>query len=231
MAIAQRGSVVTITAGNGVSILNTAFPTGTVDGDLVFVSLYLESSLAIGTPAMEAAGGTWTKLENTSNTTPTPDFEHYVFWKIAASEAANFDVTWDGDSIWRDIAVIAFSGVDTTTPLDGITPTKATGTGTAVSTAGVSAGTAGSWRVMFEVDFDGRARSSYSPAELHDSENMSIGGAVDTNGDTTTNGVCTLGSGGSSWSAIMCRIRPAGGGGGGSNIKAISHSYRRRRVA
>jgi hypothetical protein len=110
-------------------------PSGTAAGDLMVLSIAARSSNATITPP---AG--WTLLlSNTETTTPTttPTSKLSTYYKIAgASEPASYN--WSSGTSESVASLVSFSGVDATTPFDGVTPlgtpnTSATTTQTAPS--------------------------------------------------------------------------------------------------
>ena len=114
MAIALRG---TQTALNTTSISKV---TGVVDDDLMIVSVIVYDNTVTITPP---AGWTLAGSATISGGTAT---KHAVYYKKAASEGSSYSFTNSGGA-YTDLLSIAYSGVDTTTPMDA---TATTNTGT-----------------------------------------------------------------------------------------------------
>jgi hypothetical protein len=112
-------------------------PAGTVAGDLMVLSIAARSDTAVITPP---AG--WTLLLTTTNATNTRS-KLSTYYKIAgASEPTSY--AWSSGAIEAVASLVSFSGVDATTPFDGVAPlglanTAATTTQTAPSITPASA--------------------------------------------------------------------------------------------
>lgn len=90
-------------------------PTGTVDNDLLIMWTATDTAHVPTTPAG------WTLIATLDQSTDTTVSAYY---KIAASEGASYTFTnLFSTTEVGTIAIMAYSGVDTTTPLDGVTPT------------------------------------------------------------------------------------------------------------
>lgn len=112
-------------------------PTGTVSGDLMVLAIAARSSTATITPPVG-----WTLLLNTTNGTKTTS-KLSTYYKIAgASEPASY--IWGTGTIESVASLVSFSGVDNTSPFDGVAAvgfanTSATTTQTAPSITPLSA--------------------------------------------------------------------------------------------
>lgn len=215
------GSSTSFTEGNGTSISGVSKPASTAINDCLVAQCYVETAGASGALTIASTGDTWTLVHAITNTTPTPDFELYVWICIVANASSTIGVTWDGDAIWRDFAVHRFTGVDTTTPQD-VTATENQGASTNETGTGLASGSANRWLVLCTANFDGVARSAWtSPlTERNDSGNVAMAAGVDAAGTDTANKSNTISS--SSWAAIMLALREAGGGGGPTPFMALA---------
>jgi hypothetical protein len=96
-------------------------PVGTVEGDLMVLSIAARSSAATITPP---AG--WTLLLSNTQTNQTnyqnsTSSKLSTYYKVAgASEPASY--TWSSGTTESVASLVSFSGVDTTTPFDNVTP-------------------------------------------------------------------------------------------------------------
>lgn len=90
-------------------------PTGTADGDWLCAFTATDTVHTITTPAG------WTFIATLDQSTDT---SLSAFYKIASGEGASYTFTnLFGTTEVGTICVMAYSGVDGTTPLDGVTPT------------------------------------------------------------------------------------------------------------
>lgn len=158
MAVAYRSGTASA-ASTTTSRTGVTAPSGLADGDILIGFMYAERNLGLTGP-VGISGGGWTAIHDTLNTGPSPDINAFSFWKLAASEGASYDFTWGGDSVWNQAAVIAISGADGTTPLDG-TPTENTGSSAAPTGLSITTAAAGSLLVWMSFNFDGRSTSTY----------------------------------------------------------------------
>src|SRR5436190_5828697 len=87
--------------------LTISKPTGTADNDILIAFIAKDDTAAVTKPTG------WTLLtEGTANT-----YYMGIWWKLAASEGASWQ--WTFSSVWRDGAVLAYSGgVTSGSPID-----------------------------------------------------------------------------------------------------------------
>ena len=112
--IAQRGTATTATATNASVTINR--PTGVVQGDIMFANI---ANFINATQASASCTG-WIVIAGTD----TDRGRATLLYKIAgASEPANYTFTVTTASTAATGAIIAFSGVNTTTPFDVTSPT------------------------------------------------------------------------------------------------------------
>lgn len=106
-SIALRASA---TGTTGSTLLTVAKPTGTVDGDVMLAQIAGRGS---GTMTCTPPAG-WVEVLNQTRSTGGRLF---VYRKVASAEAASYDFTLSGASSHAG-AILSFSGVNTTTPVD-----------------------------------------------------------------------------------------------------------------
>lgn len=217
------------TAGNGASTDRLiGVPAGVVNGDHLWLQLYIESGAAA--PLVFGGLPGWTVDARGVNIGTTPDFESVVFRKIASAEPASYTITWDGVSYWNTASMEAWSGGDGSTQQDA-TPTynedeagSATLTGTSVTTATNDA----------EVILSGYhfldTTTATPPAGM--TERVEFGTNYVAAGPQATAGAsgnksATL-SASDQWGAILSASKPAPAG--GLSIPVATATYRRRRV-
>lgn len=122
MAIAINGSPTTASGSGGTCTLTV--PAATDDGDLLVVVIDQRGLNAITLP-----GGWDTRALNTSNINTL-----LTCTRIASSEPASYDWTWSGTPLFEGV-MIAYSGVNTTTPMDVAGATNADGVGSTTAVA------------------------------------------------------------------------------------------------
>jgi hypothetical protein len=130
--IAQRGTATTAAVTNNASLTITK-PTGVVAGDIMIASFAEINSLTAPT-----APAGWTSIDGRSLAGTTNRYAS-IFYKVAGgSEGANYTFTVPiGSTITVIGAIVAFSGVDGTTPFDvtnGVISVQASQTGVAATT-------------------------------------------------------------------------------------------------
>ncbi len=228
MALAFRAAS-TAASGAAVSSLLVTKPTGVVNDDVMvaFVTIGADQTVT-------SAPAGWTLLGSNNTGGSTGDCRHYVYWKKAASEGANY--TW-GFSAGVDcaIAIVAYTGADLTTPIDvsasslnsastltltapGITPTV---TNTVVLYAfGCNSGVTGNLTFTPQASLTPRAE-----ADPAGSTTNRAAVAVFSEGKSTTNAegtkTCTIDdtAKGVAWSVVLA---PATVGGGGAPPTTIT---------
>jgi len=123
MAISLVGTLTTGSAINGGDI-TLSLPSGLAQDDVVYVGLALGVASTGGT-----SSGGWTQVGSNVDT-GNANLRTQLFRKVmGASPDTSIVLTGSGLAADSSSAIaIAFRGVDTTTPEDGVTPTTATGT-------------------------------------------------------------------------------------------------------
>lgn len=116
MAIAVRAVAVANTGaaqGTGSPGLAISVPTGTRDGDVMYMGVMAASS----TGTFDTLAG-WTVVEAQFASTGQASAKMAVYRKVAASEPASYTFTWQTGASTGRVAIImvSLSGVDTTTP-------------------------------------------------------------------------------------------------------------------
>jgi hypothetical protein len=142
-AIAQRGTATTATVTNNAS-LTIAKPTGVVSGDVIIANLVQVNSL---TPPTAPTG--WTLIDHRSLAGTTNRYAS-IFYKVAgASEGTSYTFTVPtGSSVTATGGIVAFSGVNPTTPFDVTPGTIQVNDSVTVTTAGITTASANAVVVM-----------------------------------------------------------------------------------
>ena len=123
-------------AGSAVSTISPGKPPGTADGDVMVLSL-----LSFG--ALPNAPSGWTlAAAAVSIGGGGTDYTQYMYYKVAASEGASYNITTSG--VWTSAiaTIVTLRNVDTSNPLDTYS-TDAPGFGTNVAPASLTVGAAG----------------------------------------------------------------------------------------
>lgn len=215
-ALTYRG-VSTAGDANG-STLTVNKVAGTAVGDHLWLLAYLETALASGTPSVT---GSWTSVQTASNTGPTPDFEAFLWCRIADAgdvSGSSYTISWDGDSIWRSGAVVAYSGGHASTLQDATATTNAGGSDASAVAPGLTPATGDAEVLYFETDYDGRAvtpPTGTTPAftERTDFGNLEIASGPLATAGATGDKTGALTGGASYWTAFLAASRPAVAGG------------------
>ena len=143
MAAAFRSATSSSELSTSTDVTITA-PAGLQDGDLI-IAFSITRTLV--TLVNDPPTG-WTKIAALD--APASDAHLYAAYKVASSEGASW--TWSGlyadleQHIW---GVVCYSGVDTTTPLDGVSPVTNTGTDASVESGNITAASNGAMLVHF----------------------------------------------------------------------------------
>ncbi|MGH2665673.1 GEVED domain-containing protein [Flavobacterium sp.] len=213
--IAQRGTSTTANSGNTSLTINK--PTGVVTGDIMIVNIAQVGSNNLSNPTCTG----WT-LINGQDLAGGTDRWGAVLYKIAlAGEPANYTFTLDGDSTGNVGSIVAFSGVNTTTPFDVASGTiSVQGNQTGVVATGKTTVTANAAIIMFGMaannDPTWGSWNTTSPGaltELYDNQrnnDASVGAAwaIKATAGATGNGTATL-SNGERNGGILIALRPA----------------------
>lgn len=143
--IAQRGTS-TSDNNNGGSLIITK-PTGVVSGDIMFANIATRGSNTLSNPTSSG----WTLIDgrvlNAGNRWGA------LLYKIAgAAEPANYTFTLDADADGNVGTIVAFSGVDNTTPFDVATGTINTANSATVTANSITTTTANAAVIMFAME-------------------------------------------------------------------------------
>ncbi len=172
MTIAYRSHTVQNNSGSGTITINK--PSGVVDNDLL-IAFFSEDS---DTPRITATG--WTAFSGTgigTNGTVVVGTSAVLqcFYKVASSEGASWNFT-PSASYTGVVGVIAYSGVDTTTPIDvaaGATPASGTThTSASITPSVVNTMLVGIWMI------DSNAANTWSTADMTERIDQSTGSAA-----------------------------------------------------
>jgi len=140
-AIAMRGTGATAAWSSGSTITLTK-PTGVVAGDVMLVSIAQHDSS--GTPTAATLSG-WTPVKSGTLGGNSPDFGTILYKVAGSSEPSNYAFSLVGTVSGGVGGIVAYSGVDNTTPLDvavASTFTSSAGRSTSLGAGAVTAITA-----------------------------------------------------------------------------------------
>jgi len=124
MAIAFRAAASSTNAGSTTIVVNK--PTGTLSGDVLVALLYVDTTGVVSTPPTG-----WVQRDTLAN--GTNSFRAYIYTLVCGgSEPSTY--TWTLDTTqYNEGVILGFSGVDTTTPVDGHSIVDRGGTGSIVT--------------------------------------------------------------------------------------------------
>jgi len=192
VAIASRAT----TTGTGVNaVINV--PTGTVDGDVLYLYVINSSTVPVVTPSG------WTSLQTgTNGTGGTLD----VFRRVASSEPASYTLNTNGSNCF--CAMESLTGVDNATPEDAMT-TVTTGTATPVAFPSITTVTPDAWHLAVQGDWSaspGGVPTNYTAGPSNvvvQADHREIAAAGTVSGVTSA-------STGLTWVAISVAVRSSG---------------------
>lgn len=221
MAITFGGG--TKTAYSSQATKTCALVAGMAAGDLTLALCYVEATKTVTFPTG------FTTIHAGLQHTPGNNFWLYAAYRFWQSGDGNPSWSWSGaaDSQAANLRVL---GVDTTTPLDGVTPVTQIGDGTNVHvvTAGLTTLSANAAVMLLTGNYAGGAYSATTLAELYETaEQFGFFGAVQAaagaSGSESATGPTT------DYAAILFSLREAGGA-AQSQAPRSMHQYRMRRV-
>ncbi len=172
MAIAYRSHTVQNNSGSGTITINK--PSGVIDGDLL-IAFFSEDS---DSPRITASG--WTAFSGTGigasgEIVVGTSAVLQCFYKVASSEGASWNFT-PSASYTGVVGVIAYSGVDTTTPIDvaaGATPASSTTHASASITPSViNTMLVGIWMI------DSNGANTWSTGDMNERVDQSTGSSA-----------------------------------------------------
>jgi hypothetical protein len=204
MAVAFR--VLTTNAPSGTAANTVVSKDASVaNGDFLLAGVYVENDVAVTTPAG------WTLIGGIDHAAVA--FDLWLYYKFASAEGASW--TWTHASAWEMGLVAAYTGVDTTTPLDA-TFTSNQGTSTTGTATGITTVTAGAMLVAVFSSFEGIAAQAAGPSsmtERYDGAGEDIYWADVIQAAAGASGNKVLGtalSAANHWVAALLALRPAG---------------------
>lgn len=173
MTIAYRSHTVQNNSGSGTITINK--PTGVVDNDLL-IAFFSEDS---DTPRITPPAG-WTAFSGTGIGTNGvvvvgTSAVLQAFYKVAASEGASWAFT-PSASYTGVVGVIAYSDVDTTTPIDVAAGTS-TASGTTHTSASITPSVVNTMLVGIWM-IDSNASNSWSTSDMNERIDQSTGSAA-----------------------------------------------------
>jgi hypothetical protein len=191
-----------VEAVTSATVLDVSKPTGTVEGDLLYVCV--SARWTDGT--FSAPDGSWTKVDEVSHT----ECIQAIFYKIAgASEPSSYTFTYSGtlDQLRNGCARI--SGADQTTPAD---TTHSTNTGSSTTAVGSSITTVTDGAMLLLTCRTRLAVTQTAPSGMNHTINASRWSMFDeiiTIAGATGDRSITLSSS-MEWTTIMFAVRPEG---------------------
>lgn len=211
--IAQRGTATSATSTNTNLTINK--PTGVVSGDVMIVNITSNNG---GTPSLSGWNSLGTGIFNGSNLRAT------VLYKVAGgSEPSSYTFALGTGANNAIGTIIAFSGVDNTSPIDATgTIGLSAGNGGTATAPGITTNSANAAVVMLANQSDDKNYSNWtttSPGNLteiadfnfNSSQDMSVGAAWATKATAgaTGNGIVTLQDNNDRWAALLLALKPA----------------------
>lgn len=138
--------------------VTVAKPTGVADGDLMLAMLTIGNA----TPPTPTPPSGWTLLSGFPSTVTNSGFSVVtrVYWKVASSEGS--DYTWNHATSSSQVAIVAYSGVDTSDPFSAA-HTINTGDSQTSTATGLTPDVDGSMIVLLEHDWAGGSPASTPP--------------------------------------------------------------------
>lgn len=177
--ITQRGTA-TSAAGTSATTITINKPSGVVEGDIMLVNIGQEDNNTLANPSLLG----WTVAAGTSNNNAGTSRRATVLYKIAtATEGSNYTFALNNSSGNVDHyagAIVAFSGVNCTTPID-ITGAYSTANASTVNAASITTTTANAAVLMFGMAGDNENWSNWSattPATLNELYDVNNGSSI-----------------------------------------------------
>jgi hypothetical protein len=206
--IVYRSQTTTTYATRTNTVVNK--PSGVVDGDLllfrIVTGLQTEAPDATPPAGLTQIGTTIDMVDGSGY-----NVEARTYYRVASSEPSSY--TFTHTSCSSQGIILAYDGVDTTTPLD-VTPSVATSTGNTSTATSITTVTANAMLVLIESDWADAAAASTPPTgmtERFDATLSYVAEQVKTTAGATGTKVLTNSNvnGGSRWSAVLIALRPA----------------------
>lgn len=214
MAVAFR-SVSTAGAGFVADSQTTTKPAGTASGDALLLNLFSDQQVTITPPS-----GSWTQLELTD----WNGWRSYTWWLLAGgSEPADYTCTWSG-TIYVDILLSAYSGVDAAGPI--IDSTANSGSGTTATGTGITvpSGRDGSMLAWHAISSVGARSGAPTPGSWTNRSTFDTNDYLDTLPvDAGATGDFTSTYTSQAWVVHLVGLQPAASGGGGGAV-TVNHS-------
>jgi len=211
MAIAVHGTPVTVSSATRTNT-TVAVPSGASAGDLLVVALSIGNSSSV-TPTAPA-GQTWGSLGVTYSAPDPWSVQEWLFWHVI--QAGESSYTFTHASAASQAYAEAYSGVDTTTPIDvtGQTNGQNLGSGSSgnATLTGVTTVTAGALAIINRGSWDGNGitppagwtERSDTPVLWYGTQTITSPGAT---------GAITVSAGNNStaypWGIVLIVLRPA----------------------
>lgn len=209
MAITLRGHAHPLPAGStgtSIAVSSTAI-SGLAANDVVFIGFYVDQN----NTSITAPSG-WTLIDNLNNSGgPYNQVEYYHVY--TASEPASW--TWTlGASVFYDYELIAFTGCNTTTPLDAHSIVNSA-TATSITYTGADA------IVLFNINYSGTSIAASGYTIVENGDGLGLGYVIETSSGSL--GATVTGGGGATTTGLIA-LKPAGAAGTSWN-QAVSDSH------
>ncbi len=123
------------------SSISASAPSGYVAGDLLLVTV---AANGLGSGVICAPGVAWTPVATTTTGSGATQVTQESFWTTSGSPGYTFnlDTACSGTvtpiQAGASVVAVSYSGVDTTTPLDGVTATSASGSASPLAPAAIT---------------------------------------------------------------------------------------------
>jgi hypothetical protein len=112
MAITQVGTPTRAGFGLGTNVTGTE-PSGTAQDDILVAAFFLDNDGGAPTPP-----ASWNTLTGSPQLSVDSLFQGGVYWIKRGASAPSLTWTWDGDSVYREVIISAWRGVDGTSPIN-----------------------------------------------------------------------------------------------------------------
>lgn len=232
MAIGLRGSPASATGTNGGNASIT-YPTGIQANDgIIMIGTWADVAIAVTTPSG------FTLVDSLMDA--GPNIQTRIWQKVAAgTESGSIAPNYGGVGIKWGLAMIAYSGTDTTSPIQTDTITPLTTAGTSRTSPTVTATGAGCWIIEFAVDrgthVTGNTWTVPGALSVRAANLLTTGGgSVNLSVADSASTVSAGSNGGHTWTSSLSTsnvnigsivLAPAAGGGGGGGGLGQSYAY------
>lgn len=190
IALRSVGAVAQNNAGASSLVVNT--PAGVVDGDYMALLVAQNNT----TTTLSALSG-WSDVPGPAWPVSDSNSRMWARYRIASSEPASYTLSWGAGTPKSIAAIIAYSGVDTTTPHDAnaVATNETNATGTTHSTPSLTTVTDQAWLLSFFADRGGTGNTWTPPSGDTERVDASVTGTSQCSCEINdTNGGVAVGS-------------------------------------